>query len=43
MAQDAELKLKVSLDLAFFKQELNKIGAQLSGQPLQLNINFLFP
>jgi tape measure domain-containing protein len=38
MAQDAELKLKVSLDLAFFKQELNKIGTQLSGQPLQLNI-----
>ena len=38
MAQDAELKLKVSLDLAFFKQELNKIGTQLGGQPLQLNI-----
>lgn len=40
MAQDAELKLKVSLDLAFFRQELSTIGAQLGGQSLQLNIQF---
>lgn len=40
MAQDAELKLKVSLDLAFFRQQLNTIGAQLGGQSLQLSIQF---
>lgn len=40
MAQDAELKLKVSLDLAFFRQQLNTIGTQLGGQSLQLNIQF---
>lgn len=38
MAQDAELKLRVGLDLAFFRQQISTIGAQLSGQPLQLNI-----
>ena len=40
MAQDAELKLKVSLDLAFFRQQLSTVGAQLGGQSLQLNIQF---
>lgn len=40
MAQDAELKLKVSLDLAFFRQELSTIGTQLGGQSLQLNVQF---
>lgn len=38
MAQDAELKLRVGLDLAFFRQQISTIGTQLSGQPLQLNI-----
>lgn len=38
--QDAELQLKVSLDLAFFRQQLSTIGAQLGGQSLQLNVQF---
>jgi tape measure domain-containing protein len=38
MAQDAELKLKVSLDLAFFRQQISAIGTQLAGQPVQLNV-----
>jgi tape measure domain-containing protein len=40
MAQDAELKLKVSLDLAFFRQQLSTIGTQLGGQALQVNVKF---
>jgi hypothetical protein len=40
MAQDAELKLKVSLDLAFFRQQISTIGAQLGGQSIQLNVKF---
>jgi len=37
MAQDAELKLKVSLDLAFFRQQLSTIGTQLAGQGIDLS------
>lgn len=40
MAQDAELKLKVSLDLAFFRQQLSTIGTQLGGQSVPIAIKF---
>ena len=40
MAQDAELKLKVSLDLAFFRQQLSTVGAQLGGQSIPIAIRF---
>jgi len=40
MAQDAELKLKVSLDLAFFRQQISTISTQLAGQGVQLNVQF---
>ncbi len=40
MAQDAELKLKVSLDLAYFRQRLAELGTELGGQSLQLNVQF---
>ena len=40
MAQDAELKLKVSLDLAFFRQQLSTIGTQLGGQSVPIAIRF---
>lgn len=40
MAQDAELKLKVSLDLGFFRQQLSTIGTQLSGQSVPIAIRF---
>lgn len=36
-AQDAELKLKVSLDLAFLRQQLSTIGTQLAGQGIDIS------
>jgi len=39
-AQDAELKLKVSLDLAFFRQQLAGLGAAAAGTPLKLQVKF---
>jgi tape measure domain-containing protein len=39
-AQDAELKLKVSLDLAFFRQQLSGLGAAAAGTPMQLRVQF---
>jgi len=39
-AQDAELKLKVSLDLAFFRQQLAGLGAATAGTPLKLQVQF---
>jgi len=39
-AQDAELKLKVSLDLAFFRQQLNGLGQVAAGTPLPVQIKF---
>lgn len=37
MAQDAELKLKVSLDLAFFRQQISTISTQLAGQGIDIS------
>ena len=39
-AQDAELQLKVSLDLAFFKQQLAGLGQAAAGTPLKLQVQF---
>ena len=39
-AQDAELKLKVSLDLAFFRQQLAGLGAATAGTPLKVQVEF---
>jgi tape measure domain-containing protein len=39
-AQDAELKLKVSLDLAFFRQQLAGLGAATAGTPLPVQVKF---
>ena len=39
-AQDAELKLKVSLDLAFFRQQLTGLGQAAAGTPLKLQVQF---
>ncbi len=39
-AQDAELKLKVSLDLAFFRQQLAGLGQATAGTPLPVQIKF---
>jgi tape measure domain-containing protein len=39
-AQDAELKLKVSLDLAFFRQQLAGLGQAAAGTPLPVQIRF---
>jgi hypothetical protein len=39
-AQGAELKLRVSLDLAALRNQLNTIGTQLSGQALPLAVKF---
>jgi len=39
-AQDAELKLKVSLDLAFFRQQLNGLGTVAAGVPITIPIKF---
>lgn len=38
MAQNAELLLKVGLDLSHFRQQLTTIGSQLAGQPLSINV-----
>lgn len=40
MAQDAELKLKVSLDLAYFRQRLAELGQATAGYSLPINIKF---
>jgi tape measure domain-containing protein len=40
MAQDAELKLKVSLDLAFFRQQLAGLGSAAGGYSLPINLKF---
>ena len=39
-AQDAELKLKVSLDLAFFRTQLASLGETAAGYKLPINIKF---
>jgi len=39
-AQDAELQLKVSLDLTFFKQQLAGLGTSAAGYRLPINIKF---
>lgn len=40
MAQDAELKLKVSLDLAFFRQQLIGLGQASAGYKLPVQVQF---
>jgi len=39
-AQDAELKLKVSLDLSFFRQQLATLGSAAAGYQLPVNVKF---
>jgi tape measure domain-containing protein len=39
-AQDAELQLKVSLDLSFFRQQLATLGSAAAGYRLPINIKF---
>lgn len=39
-AQDAELKLKVSLDLAFFRQQLTGLGQAAAGYQIPINVKF---
>ncbi len=39
-AQDAELQLKVSLDLAFFKQQLAGLGQASAGYNVPINVKF---
>jgi tape measure domain-containing protein len=39
-AQDAELKLKVSLDLAFFRQQLSGLGQAAAGYNVPINVKF---
>jgi tape measure domain-containing protein len=39
-AQDAELKLKVSLDLAFFRQQLNGLGQAAAGYKIPVQVQF---
>ena len=39
-AQDAELKLKVSLDLAFFRQQLAGLGQAAAGYQMPINVKF---
>jgi len=39
-AQDAELKLKVSLDLAFFRQQLAGLGQAAAGYKIPLQVQF---
>lgn len=39
-AQDAELKLKVSLDLAFFRQQLASLGQAAAGYNIPVNVRF---
>jgi tape measure domain-containing protein len=38
--QDAELKLKVSLDLAFFRQQLSGLGQAAAGYNVPINVKF---
>jgi tape measure domain-containing protein len=38
--QDAELKLKVSLDLAFFRQQLSGLGQAAAGYNVPINVRF---
>jgi tape measure domain-containing protein len=38
MAQDAELRLKVGLDLGYFKQQLTGLGSAAAGYKLPINI-----
>ena len=40
MAQDAELKLKVSLDLGFFRQQLTGLGQAAAGYNLPVKVQF---
>jgi tape measure domain-containing protein len=40
MADAAQLKLQVGLDLAFFRQQLVKLGQIAAGTPLDLNVRF---
>lgn len=39
-AQDAELKLRVSLDLAFFRQQLAGLGTAAAGYSVPINVKF---
>lgn len=39
-AQDAELQLKVSLDLAFFRQQLSGLGQAAAGYNVFINVKF---
>jgi len=39
-AQDAELKLRVSLDLAFFRQQLAGLGPAAAGYSVPINVKF---
>lgn len=39
-AQDAELKLRVSLDLTSLRRQLNTVGTSLDGQPLYVPFKF---
>ena len=38
MAENAELLLKVGLDLQHFRRQLNNIGSQLAGQPISISV-----
>jgi tape measure domain-containing protein len=38
--QNADMTLKVGLDLNFFRQELQKASSALAGQPIDINIRF---
>jgi tape measure domain-containing protein len=40
MAQDAELKLRVSLDLGFFRQQLAGLGQVAAGYSMPINVKF---
>ena len=39
-AQDAELKLKVSLDLGFFRQQLTGLGQAAAGYNIPVQVKF---
>lgn len=38
--QNADMTLKVGLDLNFFKQELQKASSSLAGEPIDINVRF---
>jgi tape measure domain-containing protein len=38
--QNADMTLKVGLDLNFFRQELQKASSSLAGQPIDINVRF---